>query len=306
MNLSIVIPTYNRNEILRNTLERVIHFKEQYYELIVVDQSGKHDSETAAYLFEAEKRQDIMLIHSDFPNLPNARNLGIRAAVGDIVLFLDDDVTISDTLIITHKNDHMDKTIGCVTGKVIIENNSTVENIVFDKRIGLKDKIKRCIFCLFPYKASYVNQLGVFSDFTRDKQMFSDACIGCNMSFKKTIFDAVGLFDINYTGNAYREDTDMAVRLRKAGYRILYDPEAALIHHMSAGGGTRVSQSETYWLAFFKNQCYFHRKHFSSPKFFVQFLSFFDLIRCKRQGFKIITIFNKAYIEVKNWNNKNA
>jgi GT2 family glycosyltransferase len=119
------------------------------------------------------------------------------------------------------------------------------------------------------------------------------------MSFRKDIFSKAGFFDANFTGNAYREDTDMSVRTRRSGYKIIYEPKAAIIHYMDNTGGTRSSQDEKYWGMLFKNQCYYFLKNFKSPKFIIKLVSFFDLSRCKRQGFSSAVIFNRAYQEAR-------
>jgi glycosyltransferase involved in cell wall biosynthesis len=50
MTLSIIIPTYNRNEMLCTTLSNVLQYENQYAELIVVDQTKEHDQDTAKFL----------------------------------------------------------------------------------------------------------------------------------------------------------------------------------------------------------------------------------------------------------------
>jgi GT2 family glycosyltransferase len=295
MKVSIVIPTYNRNGTLRKTLENVLQFKEQYHELILVDQTPAHDDDMRRYLDSLRDEQKIILVTPDYPNLPAARNRGIEKASADIIIFIDDDVSITPGFIAGHLRQYEDPDTGGVTGRVEIANTKTGENIVFSGGGGFKKKVKSLLFFFLRKKASYVTPFGILSDFTGNRKLPADTGIGCNMSFRRTVFGAAGNFDENYTGNAYREDTDMAIRVRRAGYKIVYAPEAALVHHMENSGGTRNAEPEAYWRIYFKNQCYFHIKNFHSPRIFIMVFSLFDLLWCKKSGLAALTLFNNAY-----------
>src|SRR5437763_7447897 len=56
----------------------------------------------------------------------------------------------------------------------------------------------------------------------------------------KSLFASVGCFDSRYTP-AYYEDTDLAFKIRAAGYRVLYQPLSEVIHYEGATGGTDLS-----------------------------------------------------------------
>ncbi len=49
------------------------------------------------------------------------------------------------------------------------------------------------------------------------------------MRYYKTFMKA-GKFDGRFGGSAHLEETDMCIRIRKAGYRLVFDPEAELVH----------------------------------------------------------------------------
>ena len=53
----------------------------------------------------------------------------------------------------------------------------------------------------------------------------------------KTLFHSVGSFDSRYAP-AYYEDTDLAFKIRRAGYKVLYQPLSEVIHYEGATGGT--------------------------------------------------------------------
>ena len=57
-----------------------------------------------------------------------------------------------------------------------------------------------------------------------------DHAIGCNVSFRSTALGQVGEFDSNYDGPSFMEETDLCLRVRQAGYRLLFDPDAVVVH----------------------------------------------------------------------------
>ena len=62
---------------------------------------------------------------------------------------------------------------------------------------------------------------------------------GCNMSFKRHVLDRVGGFDTRYVGNAYREESDICMRVRRAGFAVRFAPAAKLVHLEAPAGGCR-------------------------------------------------------------------
>ncbi|MDB4265241.1 glycosyltransferase family 2 protein [bacterium] len=84
---SIIIPTYNREDLLRETLESVIPNADPKVEIIVID-DGSTD-ESFAYLESLGSRVRVFKQSNQGPGA--ARNLGIENATGDYLVFLDSD-----------------------------------------------------------------------------------------------------------------------------------------------------------------------------------------------------------------------
>ena len=64
-----------------------------------------------------------------------------------------------------------------------------------------------------------------------------DYCSAATLMVPKSLFASVGGFDSRYAP-AYYEDTDLAFKVRKAGYKVLYQPLSEIIHYEGATGGT--------------------------------------------------------------------
>ena len=71
----------------------------------------------------------------------------------------------------------------------------------------------------------------------------TDSLRGCNMSVARQLAFDVGLFDEGFIGNAHREETDFSLRIRRRGYQIVYDPDAAVVHLSHPAGGSRCKPS---------------------------------------------------------------
>ena len=67
-----------------------------------------------------------------------------------------------------------------------------------------------------------------------------DYCSAAALMIPKAIFETVGGFDSRYAP-AYYEDTDLAFKVRNAGYRVLYQPLSEVVHYEGATAGTDLS-----------------------------------------------------------------
>jgi GT2 family glycosyltransferase/glycosyltransferase involved in cell wall biosynthesis len=67
-----------------------------------------------------------------------------------------------------------------------------------------------------------------------------DYCSGAALMIRKSLFQKLGGFDQKYAP-AYYEDTDLSFKVRKAGFRVFYQPLSEIIHYEGATGGTDLS-----------------------------------------------------------------
>lgn len=95
--MSIVIPTYNRTKVLFDTIESLNAGEYVPDEVIVVDQTNP-PVEFPEKL-KAQMGERLVVINESIPSLTRSRNIGLKAAGNDIVLFCDDDILVnSDSL----------------------------------------------------------------------------------------------------------------------------------------------------------------------------------------------------------------
>lgn len=87
---SIVIPVYNRQELVKPTLDSVLNQSFTDFEILVID-DGSTDNSASVIEKYAASRPNIKLIKTQNQERGAARNTGIRAAIGNFIVFLDSD-----------------------------------------------------------------------------------------------------------------------------------------------------------------------------------------------------------------------
>ena len=243
--ISVIIPTYNREKVLRETLADVLQQDYPDFEVLVVDQTTTHEPETDAYLQSLAESSRIQWLRLDWASLPGARNYAVRRSQGAIILFLDDDVQLPPGFLHAHARNYLDKPeIGAIAGRV------------FD-RMKLADSGGGLTIEDLPPEAMDPGIAWYYIDLVhtvKPQQVLSVR--GCNMSFRREIFDKYGLhFDERFRGSAVREESDFCLRLRQTGYKIWYEPDAHLIHLGEETGGCHdiSTRSISYQITFYHN-----------------------------------------------------
>lgn len=240
LDASIIIPTYNRTSsigVLLNSLKKQLT---KNVELIVVEQGSDNYLRISSHFSEIEAKVTYLFLKK--PSLTRARNMGINASKGKIVIFLDDDVIANENLVSNHLKNYKNEQIGGVVGRVITKN----------QKIEVKN-----------YNVGKINILGSFSDgYSSNIMQEVDTVIGCNHSWRKDVLIKVGGFDEKFTGNAIREDSDISLRIKKQNYIIMFDPSCEVIHERAETGGSRKNENRVKWyFDFFSNETYFFLKH---------------------------------------------
>ncbi len=153
------------------------------------------------------------------PGAQAARNKAAKDTWADVLLFLDDDVDPETDLIRTHLENYRDPTIHAVAGFYLEPGESETSQP--------KDGIGwRPLTLLEKYPASH------------NQRVDSPLWPSCNGSIRREVFLKLGGFDENYRYTLL-DDTDLALRMQKAGYRCVHDPKARLFHRKEPTGGNR-------------------------------------------------------------------
>ena len=205
--LSVVIPTYNRKESLKRVLEafnyQSISFDE--FEVVVVDDGSLDGTQKLLDQLKSELKYSLRNFYQQHKGPSAARNLGIKEAKGEIILFLGDDIVPHKNLIEEHLKMHKD----------------LPENIAVLGLVEWPPEVKKTPLM------EYLDN-GVQFSYSRLKGK-TKADFNCfwtaNISVKKSFLLKHGVFDEEFCYPAH-EDTELGYRLIKRGLEILYNPYA--------------------------------------------------------------------------------
>jgi len=232
--LCIAIPTYNREDVLIDTINDSLKQSHNNIEIIVVDQSKSHTKKTSKAL-ESISDPRFRYFSVDPPSVTAARNFALNNANAPIVLFLDDDVRFDKHLAKNHLGAYSEHPeISATAGRVM--------------QSGFP--IKKGVLKFDEYAISH----GVF---TATESGYTNAFPGGNCSMKVLDALSVGGFDTRYYGNAFREENDMSLKMIRAGMSIFYESSAELLHLAAPYGGNRVKGHIYDSGVFYSNELFF-------------------------------------------------
>ncbi len=104
--LTIVIPTLGRDQVLVETIRSLLALKSPAAEILVIDQSRSHDEATDTRLGDWDSDGAIRWIRLDKPSITRSMNHDLRQAATRLVLFLDDDIRPRGELVRHHIDAH--------------------------------------------------------------------------------------------------------------------------------------------------------------------------------------------------------
>lgn len=114
--VSLIIPTYRREMSLVACLRCALAQTYRPLEILLVDQTERHEPATSEYLETV--RDKIRIINHQPPSAVTARNCGLHEASGDILIFIDDDTTFDTSFAGAHCAAHK-RGADVVQGRVI-------------------------------------------------------------------------------------------------------------------------------------------------------------------------------------------
>lgn len=214
LSVSVIIVTRNRPQMVHDCLEHLRRQTRQPDEIIVVDSSTGEDTQAVLDDYPAVVR---LRIPDGRNNMPQARNLGIAHAQGEIIAFLDDDSMAQSDWLRYLLEPYADPAVGGVGGRVI-DTLEQARATPDDPRIGIvqSDGKMTTNFILDPGQMVEVDHVR-----------------GCNMSFRRVALEQINGFDVRYIGSNVCEETDVCLSIKRAGWKSIYQP-AAVVKHLAA------------------------------------------------------------------------
>jgi glycosyltransferase involved in cell wall biosynthesis len=216
--ISVIIPTYNRSELLRNAVLSLLRqdVSEITFEIIVVDNNSSDDTEVAVKLLSASNPGKVRYIFEQQQGNANARNTGIKNAEGSIIAFVDDDVIVEGNWVKLLKTIFQTREdLSFVGGRVLPQWNEPLPSWL---------------------SREHWSPLAVLDYGEHELAISGESPPGlltANIAFRRNVFDEVGMFspDLQRVRNGIGslEDHEFLLRVCRNGKKGIYVPDLVAI-----------------------------------------------------------------------------
>jgi glycosyltransferase involved in cell wall biosynthesis len=214
--VSIIIPTYNRSAMLRQTVDTFLAqtYPADRWELLLVDNNSTDDTASViARLAEADPR--IRALSEKRRGAHFARNSGAVAAKGSVLYFTDDDMLADPELIERIVEPFAtDPSVASITGKVLPRWDT-------EPPVWVLEHCRNALLSL--------NDLGEATIISND----DPGVFSCHQSVRRDVFIEAGGFNPDTNAGEFTGDneTGLNIKIRKLGHRFAY-VGGAVTHHM--------------------------------------------------------------------------
>ncbi|MBM5801648.1 MAG: glycosyltransferase [Cyanobacteria bacterium K_DeepCast_35m_m2_023] len=204
MFLSVVIPTYNRLPILQKCLRALEQQRLaepiEGYEVVLVD-DGSTDATVQWVREQAAELPHVRLICQDHGGPAEGRNLGVEAARGDVIVFIDSDLVVTDAFLLSHARS-LEQAWGSQGDRRCFTYGSVINTADFDDPTRERHKLR-------DWSGAY----------------FATG----NVAIDRDLLLQAGLFDTAFRLYGW-EDLELGERLRQLGVRLIRCPQAVGYH----------------------------------------------------------------------------
>lgn len=211
--ISVVIPTFNRCEILMQCLEHLCRqtLPTELFEVLVCDDGSMDQTAEIARSFDTRLR--LFYLRQQNMGPASARNMGIGKASGEFILFLNDDALLDSRALEIHLAEHRR-----------LANPKAAVLGLFSMHPAFTDPLKPVGYCLdqsrliFDYNIMEPNTGYGFNKFYT-----------CNISLRRDFLTSGELFDTAFLRMG-AEDIELGYRLQQRGCEIYYRSDCRALH----------------------------------------------------------------------------
>lgn len=245
----IVVLNWNRKEDTLECLNSVSQLSVVNYQLsvIVVDNASTDGSLSSINKFKSENFDLRVMENKENLGYAAGNNVGIRYAMdhgADFVMILNNDTIVDKNLLVQLIESVKKGKVGAVSPKIYF-----ASGFEFHKERYSKSELGRVIWYaggLVDWENVYGSGRGVdeVDNGQYDKEVETDVATGTCILLNKDALESVGLFDEKYF--MYYEDTDLSQRLKKAGWKVLYEPKGMVWHKVAQSSGIGSGLNDYY------------------------------------------------------------
>ncbi|HEX8371837.1 MAG TPA: glycosyltransferase family 2 protein [Chthoniobacterales bacterium] len=221
--ITILIPTKDKLDLLSRCIQSLeTHTDYPNYEIVIID-NGSQEAATLAYFTTTPHR--ILKFEGPF-NYSAICNYGVRNTTGEWLLMLNNDTEAVEAGWLTAMAEHVQRPeVGAVGARLLFPDDKVQHGGV----VFAEPSVATHVY-LFAHRDSFINggQLQVI----RNYSAVTAACL----LIRREVFESVGGFDEVNLPVSFN-DTDLCLRIRERGLRVLYTPHATLYHYESQSRG---------------------------------------------------------------------
>ena len=229
--ISIIIPARDRIDLLRRCIESITtRTNYEPYEIVVVDNDSS-SAEAREYFANFKHR---LLRYSGPFNFSAINNFAVQETDSPWLLFLNNDTEAIEPSWLTAMAEHVQRPEVGAVGARLLFSDETVQHAGIVLGVG---GIAEHAFRGFPAESPGVGrQLQIMRNYS--------AVTGACLMTRREVFEEVGGFDEERLPVTFN-DVDLCLKMRRAGYLIVYTPYAKLYHHEGASRRRSVEPMET-------------------------------------------------------------
>lgn len=275
--ITVVIPTYNRPVVLKNTVESYLAGRVLPREIIIVDQTPEP--------FDVSTLSDcrgvkLVVVHTDIPGSARARNIGVRASSHDVILFSDDDVLVNRESIAVLAESMSNASVALVAGVDIAENGM----LGTPEKPGLARDIAGTLLGMKkPWRNNgYVIRSSMRGRYPMPvaKRVSTEWAMGYFFCARRSLMERWGVwFDEGMVRYAYAEDLDFSLRYcsraTSEGFSCILEPKIYVHHLASSEWRTPPDEAVSYFVT---NRRRIARKVYPARWWYLITMGWFDTL----------------------------
>ena len=237
--VDIIFVCYNNRKDIKRCFTTLERYTESYNNVILIDNNSNVKTIKTIVRYKSILKKGNFIFQRNSKNLgyAYALNQGIKISISRYLIFANLDIAFTEGWLQPLIHELKKDEVAFVGGKIL-------------------DRHKRLNSCGIggTEKNRYHRGWGEKDRGQYDKIEEVISVSGALFGSKREIFDKIGFFDENFF--LYFEETEMHIRARRAGYKIIYTPYSRIIHYL--GGSPKKRGDKSRW--FKESEKYFNKK----------------------------------------------